>query len=141
QPRLYDFDRDGFLDVAVARGTSGVGVVKGAPAPAPFGYQLVPFNTFVTGGTARDVSCGDLDHDGALDMVVATTNNDVVIVPGLVDARGNPTGDFGPARPLTVTTAGRETWDVVVADLDEDGWDDIAVAVRAASGPSSIVVL
>jgi hypothetical protein len=141
QPRLADLDRDGWMDVIVARGASGVSIVKGATTGGSGSYVFGAVTTIAIGGSSRDVALADFNHDGALDLAVASGDTDIRIVPGIVDALSRPTGAFGAPQSITVSTPTRTSWDVVAADLDEDGWEDLAVAVRAASGPSSIVVV
>ena len=72
----------------------------------------------------RDVFVRDVTGDGAPDLLIAVQGqNRVSILPGLTDANGHPTGQFGAAIHLA---AGAGTYGVVAADFDGDGHTDIA---------------
>ncbi|MGH8714144.1 MAG: FG-GAP-like repeat-containing protein [Casimicrobiaceae bacterium] len=126
-----DFNGDGKLDLAVAdfyynrvfvltgngNGTFNVG--------APFDVGLAPIA----------VAAADFNRDGKLDLVVAngsignTTGQSVTIL------LGNGTGSFG--APLGYAT-GPSPYAVAVADFNDDGAPDMAVA---SGGGNSVSVL
>jgi hypothetical protein len=112
---LADFDGDGVLDVAVANeGTHNVSTRLGR-GDGTFGPRSFP-----TGGLPLSVGVGDFDEDGAPDVVVPD------LVPDEISLLfGDGSGGFAPEVPLA---AGLFPWWVEVADLDGDGYDDIAVA-------------
>jgi len=73
-----------------------------------------------------DLATGDLDRDGNLDLVLVSANyNDVAVLRGLDD------GTFAPLAALKASGAGMAS--VTLADLDGNGWLDIAVAAASSS--------
>jgi hypothetical protein len=98
------------------------------------------------------VTIGDVDGDGYDDLVSASMDAD-----GPMDYRiasgdayvvfGGPRGTFAPARDLTadadVTFYGARDsdnfgWSLVCADVDGDGYDDIAFGAPHSDGPDSL---
>ncbi|MBN1335174.1 MAG: VCBS repeat-containing protein [Deltaproteobacteria bacterium] len=122
---LEDFDRDGYLDLAVGiydgRGSSGgrSRVWWGGPD----GYETGS-RTFLTAYGVRRLEAADLDHDGWIDLVAAVARRDDDSWEASSAVWwGSPTG-FGDATRLS--TPGAQ--DVAVADLDGDGDEDLAFA-------------
>lgn len=74
---------------------------------------------------------GDMDQDGDLDLAVAT-GEAYYNEPGrsLVFANDG-TGNFADA-PVWSTESDRHSFDAVWADIDGDGWDDLAFANQAS---------
>jgi hypothetical protein len=107
--RMTDFDQDGWLDIAVvngrvARGTVAPNVALGAHFN-PYGERNQLFHNNGQGkfrdisrldralcGTpnvARGLACGDLDGDGAQDLVVTTIANRARVYRNVVPNRGH----------------------------------------------------
>lgn len=116
-----DFNRDGYLDVAVVRTPSCAapcnGVVTVLPGKGAY-FNGGPSYTIGMHGSA--IAAGDLDGDGILDLVVtnatAGDNADVSIL------LGTSTGGFGPARNLKL---GSLSNDAFLADVNGDGKLDL----------------
>jgi len=139
-----DVDGDGWLDVAVAMAfgtshdlsTGGVAVYRNRQG------RLEPRPSYRTAGGYMATGCAlaDLDADGDLDLAVAV----------LVEGSGNFTEDlsragYGRARvypngdgalspfPAWISAEPLGAAQVVAADLDQDGWMDLAFAAQRTS--------
>ncbi len=130
-----DFDEDGILDVAagdyvgqrvvVLLGKGDAGVGNGTFAAPAF---------YAQGRRPRCIASGDFDEDGITDLVIGDEVNpgSVVVLRGL-GAGG--VGDGGFAAPVLYPLGGTPQG-IVVADFDEDGIADVAVAQ-----PSGVSIL
>ncbi|MDP9039871.1 MAG: FG-GAP-like repeat-containing protein [Acidobacteriota bacterium] len=122
--QLYDFDRDGQLDMLVEGDGGGLEIFPGRRdgtfASTPVG--AFPRGGAATGGGGHLAAVGDIDKDGVPDILVTTPAGMSVLVgqPGLRFAL-KAIYNIGP---------GRATF--VVADLDGDG--NVDVAVDSAEG-------
>lgn len=119
-----DFDGDGNLDLAVGSAYVGGGgdtisilLGKGDGTFKP--YIPVP----VPGDGDDSLAAADLNHDGKLDLVVASTYNNLGGVSVLL---GNGNGTFAPAVSYPSPTVGAFTNAVAIADFNGDGHPDIA---------------
>lgn len=144
-----DFNHDGQPDLAIGR--------LGAPAelwrnPAngdsPCNWPRTGLGDDTIDATA--LVAADLDNDGALDLLVATSGYEVVVdadreaasagpvgrAPLLL--RGNDDGTF-ESSPLDLAYAGRPmaTW----GDLDHDGSVEVLLGTDASAGAASLAVL
>ncbi len=130
-----DVNADGILDLVVS--------LRGGAVQTMIGQSVggVPNGTFTPGsiapvnGSPKGMAIGDLDHDGALDVVVATEGSQIAVVQGLMTA-GVPTGTFRQAQVINVSGT---SFDVTLADFNRDGWLDIASA-NYVSGNLSIAL-
>ncbi|MCP5156362.1 MAG: VCBS repeat-containing protein [Ectothiorhodospiraceae bacterium] len=117
--RLGDTDRDGDLDLVVARSDGPLVNLPGNGGPEPFAGAVA--QTIVDdAGPVRAVELIDVDRDGHLDVVVgrdsASVSNEVYLNAGARRAFvGIATGTLGAAGVRGVA----------VADLDRDGAPDI----------------
>lgn len=106
-----DFDEDGKVDV-YARGNFYQGLGDGTLRAGRLVSQL-------PNGSQNSLATGDLNHDGHLDIVVGTTNQNLVsVLLGL----GN--GDFTLG---TVTPSGGGSTSIALGDFNNDSWLDAAV--------------
>ena len=120
QAVTQDFDRDGWVDLALVPYYDGEGYELEAMIymGAEDGLSDARYGTVPT-VSALDATSADLDHDGWPDLVITSGTVD----PG--DASiywGSPDGlDRGVVT--TLPTSG--TYRVIVSDLDSDGWEDL----------------
>ncbi len=121
---IADLDHDGWLDlVSVTGGTVGTEQIQlwRNPATTPFASAWSVSATFAaTGDDLLAVAVGDLDNDGALDLVAVDGGGKLRLwqSPGtdpFTSTWGAPLV-MGGSQPLN---------DVALADFDRDGWLDI----------------
>ena len=127
---LADVNGDGVADAVCASGFydvssgftlgGGVTVLPGvdggfaAPAQNPNGRDII-----------WAVVLGDLNRDGVLDAVTSRFGFDA----GVEVLSGSDAGAFS----LLARVPGGSVWSLAVADLDEDGWPDVAIGSGSGS--------
>ena len=134
-----DVNGDGWLDVAVAIGmdTTRNTATGGVYVFFNRGGQLEPRASYRTGGGYLVAGCrlGDVDADGDLDLVVPVIYEGVapyppptnLVQPGRGRIYLNEGGVLEPT-PAWTSELGIKAADAVVADINQDGWMDIAFA-------------
>ena len=118
-PLVADLNGDGHLDIA---GTAAPGTVAGVILNNGSG-AFGPLVTYPAGGNTQTIAGGDLNGDGRFDLVLTINQADI----GLSLLFGNGNGSFQPPVTLPNTAQG-DAATAVVADLDNDGKQDIVVA-------------
>jgi hypothetical protein len=135
-----DFNNDGVPDAVLSNNDSStVSVMLGnASDPVPSYNQAVSFSS--SSGTTLDtdgftqcsgIAAGDFNNDGFQDILVNSYNLSESAL-----AFGNGTGSFSSFTGINLA-GGTSPQDIVVADFNQDGWQDYATA---AYGSSTIVV-
>ena len=122
---LADLDHDGLLDLIVARRDADAVSIFRNLGGGNFGLdqpQNVP-----PGGRPSGVGSGDLDNDKDIDVVVPTSEaNMIVVFPNASPGMGAIA--FGPTLTFPVGAGSPRPAAVVVAHLDGDQFLDVAVA-------------
>lgn len=120
-----DFDRNGRLDIAgVSTASNNLVLFRDT------GSGLAMYGTFGTGASPRGIEAVDLNGDGRLDLAVANRNASNL---GVYLALAGSDGWF--VAPFTLS-AGSGARDVVAADFNIDGHQDLATANEYADSTS-----
>ncbi|HEX6187226.1 MAG TPA: FG-GAP-like repeat-containing protein [Pyrinomonadaceae bacterium] len=122
---IGDFNKDNFLDLAVANTDShNVSILKGDGLGSFGSATNFPANSF-----PLSISSGDFDGDGKLDLAVgANSTGDRISI-----LRGDDTGQFSAPSSFS---AGSGPYDLVGGDLNGDGSSDLAVANASSNNVS-----
>ncbi len=131
---LANLDGAGNPDVVVANAGSGDVTVLLQDIAQP-GVFLPP-DAVVTGGSPFDVATGDIDGDGAIDLVVASFESAGSAYIAYHDA-GQP-GQFTAPVRLPID---RPVTSAAVGDLNGDDRADVAVAVQDSTGSNGAVAV
>ena len=119
-----DVNADGAMDLVVGGYLNTLTIFLGETIGGRPTGQFPNRRAILTNGHLKGLQLADFNGDGALDVVAATEISHIVVHRGLFGATG-PSGDFGP--PVTFNGTG-STYDVAVADFNEDGKLDVATA-------------
>lgn len=118
---VADLDNDGDMDVLSASSFDNkIAWYENIDGLGSFGPQRVLTNGALS---TRDVYAADLDGDGDMDVIAASTADDRVIWFENLDGLGN----FGPVKIITNSANGVIA--VRAADIDGDGDNDVIAAI------------
>ena len=121
----FDFNTDGYLDLAVANLWSGNVSILLGDGQGRFAVDQV----YAVGLQPESLQLADFNNDGVMDMVVGNVaSDDLSVLIGVDD------GSFEPERRFK--TGGAWPRRVAVADFDGDGNQDVAVA-NSGTEPSN----
>ena len=139
-----DFNSDGAMDIAVScqGGEAGIQIMWGQPRNA--GVYSPGDGHFVVGPklnvtiSPTDLAVGDFNEDGRPDLAALGTDQAILAVTLACPPPGNCAGmGFLPATTQLLIGI-NETSDLVVADFDKDGVQDVVISCPF---PNAIVVV
>jgi hypothetical protein len=132
----YDFNGDGITDLATSGG-AGVRVLFGNGTGGRGDGTFTPGPGATAGSTPNHLATADFNADGIADIVVCNTGTSTMSVLLGNGSGGVPDGTF--ATPITVP-AGTGPNAVAVADWDQDGRPDLAIAGKNSNNSTAILL-
>ena len=115
---LGDFNRDNWLDIAVAGNDIDMAIVLLGRGNGSF-HEAIMFNAS-TG--PRNIASGDFNGDLILDLAVLNQRDSSVSI-----LLGHGNGSFGTAMRLAASVDASHPFGLSVVDLDQDGHQDLIV--------------
>jgi hypothetical protein len=131
----YDFNADGITDLAVTGSSLRLLYGNGTNGKGDGTFSLGP--SYTTSTTPNHLATGDFNGDALADLVVCNTGASAVSVFLANGSGGVPDGTF--ADGITVT-AGSGPNTANVADWDQDGRPDLAVASNNTGNVTTILL-
>jgi hypothetical protein len=117
-----DFDNDGLLDIAVTNyGTNSISIFRNNGLTGVINTNsFAARQDFVAENSNYNISVGDIDKDGRVDIIAGTQNTNNISVLRNISSLGNIS--FAPKVSITSQFY---PWDVKLVDFDRDGKLDI----------------
>jgi len=133
---IGDLDGDQKPDVAAITGSNIFSVIRNTSTPGSVSFS--PPQTYLIGKNTSStaISLTDLEGDGKPDVVIANSNSDSLSVYRNLSSQSS----IGFAPPVTYLT-GSSPYGLAMADYDNDGKPDIAVANNGGTKSGSISLL
>jgi len=120
---IGDLNGDGLPDIAVAGANDRLSIFFQDPSGPPGSF--LPQSSLALGQFSEAVALGDINGDGKLDIVAATSSD---TAPGRISVLLQDPINPGTFLPATNFGAGAQPSSVKIADLNDDGLPDLAVA-------------
>jgi hypothetical protein len=121
---LADFNGDGLLDIAAVNGEPGQILILINHAER--GFAPLPTGPIAVGASASGIVAGDLNDDGAPDLVICHHDSyDVAVLQSLGDGRFAPPAHHASAVRANATP---HAHNLMLGDLNRDGHLDLVIA-------------
>ena len=122
---LDDINGDGAIDIVTANVRNSSGDVRVLAGDGGGGFAQVTGSPFAVGNSPESVALGDINGDGATDIVTANSDsNDVTVLAG--DGGGGIVELAG--SPFVLAT---DPSDIALGDIDNDGMLDAVISRKA----------
>jgi|GEM_PF-1196942 len=127
---VADMDDDGRTDVVIANGSdNSVTLLRNSSAAGSIAFRASDRFALPVAGGERSVALADMNGDKKADIIVCNTaSNGVSSVSVLLNIGEEGIAWFDAATSRTDITAGNWARGLRVADINNDGWNDIVVA-------------
>jgi hypothetical protein len=127
-----DFNGDGIMDLATPLNTTpSVCVLPGLGSGGVGNGTFGGFTTFPIGNLGTGIATADFNHDAIPDLVATEYNSGTV---GVLLGTGSPAIGAGSFSPVSHFAAGIQPYHIEIADFNEDGSPDLAVANTGGGG-------
>ncbi len=113
-----DYDNDGDPDLFIVNDKGGNNLLY--RNNGNFTFERVTISGMQTGNNSTGAAWGDLNNDGLMDLMVANASNQANEV-----YLNNGNNSFTPILETRLEELGGNSHGVLVADVNEDGWQDI----------------
>lgn len=135
--QMGDLNGDGKVDLAITNFISGtITILVNTTLPNATQVTFGELQSLTIDGGPAFISLGDLNSDGKLDIAAANTDVSTVTVLLNSTATGNATASFGDNQDFAT---GVVPLSIAIADLDNDGRLDLAIANRNSNNVSVLV--
>ena len=125
--RIEDLDKDGSRDIVVGNfGTPGnykTGSISILLQDSANPGEFLPADNYNFSCRANEISLGDLNDDGFLDIAVASGGRNCFITILFQDI-----SSIGTFLPATKYSGGDDPWSVAIGDMNEDNFNDLVVS-------------
>jgi FG-GAP-like repeat len=138
---VADLDGDGDLDVIAGCGKGAdAEIVAWENDGTPFDGGWTHVDVGASADSVHSVGAADLDNDGDVDIVAGHGDTPTSLITAF-ENDGTPFDGGWTEHPLGVVTSDLTCHaEVALADLDGDGWTDIASVTSAYGGAGSLII-